>query len=685
MKDIILSKIKELAERLNRKGVIFTSADLVDELKECGIVEDSFNVVSLVWEAYHKYGNSEAIKNAFVNNRQNKSLVEEYRLWDSLDERNNDEALSILHQQSEVTENALTKLNEAIELPQTQIKEKPIVDIINKLSGTANIKKTQHEAEQLFIQYSKIVKAYEDAQNEVKNSISTFVELREHISQIYRQYAMMLVDVFGDSVTVTFPELFDFDLISYLDTQAMSSLIQLEYTTLTSSCSEMLSEVSESFKQSLQGAVVAYKGNKGKSGNKATLIVAAMNMLSHYMDTNQKAMTIKRALIDLKKASNHDKTMIVGDIGRLSLIHKNINEVLVPKAEVFLRYGEELLSDDFTNIGNALYSNEIIKGLKEQRDNLLNETKNIEQELKYIQLNIDYYKNHIIESETLLKSMKDSYEKALKNKPIKPSLIKKLLTFGQATTTYNRDIYEWRDVSFPLIERYEDLMVELRMAQEELNTLQGSHKKYIDRYNKIKNEIEALATKIKREIIVDDNLKEEILNYLKPMILLLKAGKDVIGGKIDSAVVNTIEIDRYKAQLLSSDTIDKMRMVYDKISRSKTTENVKDEKNPQQECINKCIPLIEEIVKLNLKKEEGSMAEDFYNGEFERLRQQFNPILSSINNQIETLREAMKQVNVATNNSDLKKSILNLVNIDENEIADQDWEEFLLGNKTIEI
>ncbi len=686
MKDAILLKIKDIAMELLPTGAVFSSADLADELSHLGVDGDSFNICSLVWEAFNKYDCDNAIKQVFVNNAHTKSLIEEYQLWNSLNNKNNEKALSILQCQKQATQEALTILNDMLDVPQSQSKQKGIMALIEKLSGVMGIKNVQHEAELLFTQYSRMINAYNDAQVEVKSSVSAFMELREYLAEQYRQYAMMLVDVFGDKIKVSFPELFDFEAIKYLDTQVMLDSVELEYSQLASQCSEMLADVSDSFKLSLQGAVVAYSGNKGNKSNQSALVVAAMNMMSHYIDSTHKTTMLKRSLQEMKNAANRDTAVVVGDIGRLTLIHQNINEVIIPKAELFFRYGEELLSEDFNYICKLLYGNEKIGRLKNKRDEMLAHLKELEQELKYEQTNINYYVELIAESESILKGMKKNYDRALKNKPTKPLKIKHIITFGNATKAYNRDICEWQQMSYPLIEKYVGLQVDLRIAQEEQKKLQSNYSKHQAEYQLLQNEVEAVAVEIKKTILVDENLKHEMLSYLKPMILLLKVAKDIIGYQIDSTLVEPVTFEEYKTQLLSVKTIDRINDIYNSLKKNTDNASVNSSKmSSQSDYVKQCIPIIEEYVKLNLLKEEGKMSEEFYKDEFERLRDMFAPIITNTDNQIETLREAIKGINMAVDSEELKQSIAKLASIDMEHLNSADWNEFLSGKNTIDI
>ena len=61
----ILSKIRDIAVKLNHDGAVYTRADLAYELKTCGIANDSVDVSRFICEAFSRFGN-EAIKTAFL-------------------------------------------------------------------------------------------------------------------------------------------------------------------------------------------------------------------------------------------------------------------------------------------------------------------------------------------------------------------------------------------------------------------------------------------------------------------------------------------------------------------------------------------------------------------------------------------------------------------------------------------
>ena len=141
--------------------------------------------------------------------------------------------------------------------------------------------------------------------------------------------------------------------------------------------------------------------------------------------------------------------MIEGDLGRLCVIYKSLNDVAIPQAEAFCRFAGQVLTDEWEQLVASFYDNEEIRGLKEERDVLLDKLKSTEQEMSDEEINIGYYSTRIEECRQLLDSMQTQYQEAMRTKPSKPFFLVNLLTLGASGRAYNRDIYEWNKACQP--------------------------------------------------------------------------------------------------------------------------------------------------------------------------------------------------------------------------------------------
>ena len=213
-----------------------------------------------------------------------------------------------------------------------------------------------------------------------------------------------------------------------------------------------MSSITDSFAQSLKTASQSYKAAGSKQ---IGLVLAGLNMVSHYIDAGQKTAELKQDLLTLKNSVKHDVTLIKGDMGRLFVIYKTLNDLYIPQAEAFCRFSKQVLSGEWQQLTQALYADTDIQSLKEERDEALESYKTLEREMTDEQLNIDYYTTRIEECRQLLDGMQTQYQQAQASKPEKPFFLTNLLTLGSAKQKYNRNIYDWNQACAPVISQYD--------------------------------------------------------------------------------------------------------------------------------------------------------------------------------------------------------------------------------------
>ena len=123
--------------------------------------------------------------------------------------------------------------------------------LINTVSGVEAIKRVQDEAQQIFAKYSDMTGAYSDACNTIRELVSDFSEVRQSTCEAYKKYALLLIDLFGDSIKATMPELFDFDSVQFLDVESMHQNVKLAYDGIYGKCGALIGDVSDSFTKAL--------------------------------------------------------------------------------------------------------------------------------------------------------------------------------------------------------------------------------------------------------------------------------------------------------------------------------------------------------------------------------------------------------------------------------------------------
>lgn len=715
----IYQTIRDIACQLQQNNATYTRADLAYDLQKLGISKDSIEVSMLVWEAFQHFKKDSAIKAAFYDNEKKHTLVDEYQV-DSLLEENNAALLFPLLQDKLAKGNrSLTTLEHSVTQSMSGNISQVGMNALNTIVGAQGVAKVKSEATSIFNGYSQLVGNYDDAKSQIKYLIADFVKLRGFVCDIYRQYATVLVDAFGDSVKAVSPELFDFDTIEWLDVQGMLQNVKLDYDRITNKCSLLMGDISDSFAQSLKTASASYRS----AGNKQVgLLLAGLNMVSHYLDAGQKTTELQQELLVLKNSVKHDTTLIKGDLGRLLIIYKSLNDLYIPQSEAFCRFSHQVLSGEWRQLEDALYADENIRKLKQERDKLLAEYKEVEKDMADEEMNIAYYSTHIAECNQLLGSMHTQYQQAKDSKPSKPFFLVNLFTLGASGKRYNRDIYEWNMACQPVITQFEDLQVDIKLDNDELTLQQNELKKNEQRLRVLKQELNRQNKLMMDSIKVNPSIRLKMLPHLEAIVKLLRMAREIANSKLDAKLTKTVTITRqntempeYVKQNISrftqiireNATMDNGTMLKavnytsetpvkleTNLPTSQGTEaqasQITEEELTQltatgNEAIQRTINLLESWGQLQIMQAQSAATHKEYDRELEKLQDEFWRNLADIDNKSAVLRESLRRINTAQNHEQLKEGLLSLAGKNDTILSAQEWEDFLNGNKTIEL
>lgn len=708
----IYQKIYDIASQLLKENAVYTRADLAYELQEFGIKTDSFEIGMLVWEAYKRFNDNEAIRRSFYDNEKKDPLVDEYRT-DYLIETNDIPSLFPLLQQKLTNGNhALSQLENIVTQTLREQTVSGSIGALNTLTGTQGVVKVKNEATAVFNLYSELVGNYDDAKHQIQTVTTDFVKLRGQICDTYRQYALVLTDAFGDSIKTVSPELFDFDSIEWLDVHGMLQNVKLDYDKINEKCSTLMSSITDSFAQSLKTASQSYKAAGSKQ---IGLVLAGLNMVSHYINAGQKTAELKQDLLTLKNSVKHDVTLIKGDMGRLFVIYKTLNDLYIPQAEAFCRFSKQILSGEWQRLTQALYANTDIQPLKEERDEALESYKTLEREMTDEQLNIDYYTTRIEECRQLLDGMQTQYQQAKASKPEKPFFLTNLLTLGSANQKYNRDIYDWNQACAPVISQYEEIRTDVKLDNDELEQLQRHLNENKRMHQQLKEKLRRLNREIMSKISVSPDLQMKMLPHLESMVKLLRIAREIASCKLDSKLVKTVSIARQDTELpqelkqnlqLFTNTLREHVAIDNETAKSSfyavsgeaptgseqptSSGNASEAdfaqlSDAENTAIQNTVNLLESWSRLKAMQEQSAIAHQAYDKELEKLQEAFRSNLADIDNRGIILRESLKKINTTTSEEELKKGLLSLAQKEGESFSKEDWKEFLNGTKTIEL
>ena len=533
---------------------------------------------------------------------------------------------------------------------------------------------------------------------------------------------MKLIDIYGDSIKMVSPDLFDFKRIEWLDVDEMLKYVELEYNKLTEKCAALIGEISVSFRTSLQGSLQAYKSLS--NGNKSLgLAMAGLTMLEHYMGASERANRLKSDLSVFQMSVKHDATRIKADMGRLLVICKTLNDVVIPKANVFLRYGEKLLASDLKATLDALYADETIRPLEEQRKCLLQQMKALDMEMNDHLQNIDVYTSLINDITATLESKQGSYMDAKAKKPSKPFFLVNWITFGMANKNYYRDFTEWNAVCFPLVREYESYQVDLKLDKEELESHREEQTRIKNDYAKLSCELDKVSKEIRSKIVCSDDLKLKMLKHLRDMVAMLKLGREIMESKIDEKLVHTVDIPDYReAAKLPADVEQNLSqftgMLADNLHADKdmaknlldgveayTKDHKKIEgKTAQQnkpveyseedlaqltgameQSLQKGIALFDSFAKLKALQLNGKLASVAYDKELKKHADEFKREMAKIDNKSAYLREVFKRINLAGSEEERKHAMELMSDLSGFSLSEQEFTEFINGKKQIEL
>lgn len=685
------------------------------ELKKYGIASDSSEVSKLVFDAYRYFHDNGNIAIAFVSNNSRTTLVAEYKLNDSLEQGNKEEALKIAETELALSSSALEQLKEQVELNLNLVLVKGTSKMADIVMGTNGVKDVRSKAATMFDKYTKMVEAYHYAEDSVRGNIEDFTSLRSDIGTVYRDYALKLIDIYGDSIKMVSPDLFDFKRIEWLDVDEMLKYVELEYNKLTEKCAALIGEISVSFRTSLQGSLQAYKSLS--NGNKSLgLAMAGLTMLEHYMGASERANRLKSDLSVFQTSVKHDATRIKADMGRLLVICKTLNDVVIPKANVFLRYGEKLLASDLKATLDALYADETIRPLEEQRKCLLQQMKALDMEMNDHLQNIDVYTSLINDITATLESKQGSYMEAKAKKPSKPFFLVNWITFGMANKNYYRDFAEWNAVCFPLVREYESYQVDLKLDKEELESHREEQTRIKNEYAKLSSELDKVSKEIRSKIVCSDDLKLKMLKHLRDMVAMLKLGREIMESKIDEKLVHAVDIPDYRevaklpadveqnlslftgilADNLHADkdmaknlldgvevyTKDHKKIEGKTAQQNKTVEYSEEDltqvTGAMEQSLQKGIALFDSFAKLKAQQLSGSLASAAYDKELKKHADEFKREMAKIDNKSAYLREVFKRINLAGSEEERKQAMELMSDLSGFSLSEQEFTEFIM-------
>lgn len=702
--------IREIAAKVCKDGETFLRADLAYELKQCGINADSIDVSRLAMEAYHYFNNDKNIERAFVTNDGRMALVDEYRMADMLDKGHTDDAIALARKELDKTSMTLTRLQRDIETNIEVAVAKTASNMMDVVTGVDGAKAVRAEASTLFDRYARMVGTYHEGEDTVRRNIADFTTLRTDIGASYQEFAMQLIDIYGDAIKMVAPNLFDFSKVQFLDVDSMLKHTELEYNRISDTCSALISEISDSFQASLQSSAAAYR-SAGKGNRTLGLAMAGLGLLSHYMNAGERTVKLRSDLTTFQTSVKRDATRIKADLGRLLVIYKTLNDVVIPKADIYMRYAAKLMSSDVKAITDAMYDNADIQPLEAKRRSLIAQMRALDGEINDHLQNIDVYQSLVSDLTQTLDSKGQAYRDALARKPSKPFFLINILTLGHANKTYARNYAEWDAVSYPLVREYESNQVDLKLDKDEL----ASHKDDVaakqQEMQAVKEKLDEVNRDIRSKVNASAEVQMKMLPHLRSAIAMLRLGREIMESKLDKRLMGTVEIpDFTQTEKLPVDIENNLSMFTSTLAdhlhadsgmavallngiddyrvtreddRHYSDEDVAQVAGASEQALQQGISLLDSALRLKAHQLNGRLAGAAYDEAFDKIATDFRKQIKGIDDKSAFVREVMRRANLAKNDDERKQAILMLSELGGQSLSEQDFKDFINGKKQI--
>ena len=697
---LILNKIQELADSLAAENSTFTRSDvaweLQDDLASVGISGDSPEISRLVWECYQKT-KDEAVAKCFLTNSRCYTLVEEFTVPALVEAGDIDSVFGTINKNLAKSDNVLAALKDMLENGVNLSLVDVASSLINTVAGVEAIKRVQDEVQQIFANYSDMTGAYGDARSTIRELVANFSELRQSTCEKYKKYALSLIDLFGDGIKSTMPELFNFDAVQFLDVEAMQQTAKLAYDGIYGKCGALLGDVTESFQNALSRSASQFSIQKDRS---VGLVLAGINMISHYVKTGQKTTALHRDFAELRGSIVNDIAAIRTDEVRLMEIYKLLNDVMVPEAELFARNCDKVFDKEFNSLVDTIYNTPEARSLKQERDEVLREMHILERRINDANISINYYKDHIASNQETLASLKDNYVWAQENKPEPPAAFVNLLLLGVTQRKYERDIYEWEKSCKPVVDHYEGLAVDIRVDSDEIERRTKAIADDTLRYNELKIRQIDLTKRLSALVNSTPETKRQAAQHLEDIIKLLHLAKKITEGKLNDNLMQVARVKKLDDVKVPENITNAVRNFRDSITKDikfteKTARALTNDKVSQDaianivvqgdEILQEGIGLCNDLAQLKAMKIKQKLSQEMYDREFAKIKEAFAERMKAIDNRADFIQQTARKINTAADHDSLKKALIELAGDYATGMTPQDWEDFLEGKKTIEI
>ena len=670
----LINKIQALATKACNEGKILYRANLASKLAPFGVNCDSQKVADLVSEAWEALGKPDEIVRAFVSNDGRNALVEAQRLPQMLRDGDVDGVESFIRHSLNFAHDSLGILDDKL-YAEVQSVMASAISLKNKIMGSGEVEQYKREIANLFERYTVIVEAYRNSQAYVRGAIDDFITLRGDIISTYHEFAMRLVDIFGDSLKAIGPNLFDFESVQWLDVDSKLDSVSLEYASLSERCGTLMGEISDSFK----GMIRAVSSSLGGSKGRMDLLMAGGAILDHYLTAKEKANKMGVEVEAFRTSVENDSNLIKADKGRLLAIYTTLNNLFVPKAMTFLRFAGQLMEQDVNSIISSLYDNPQVRPLEEERRLIVNELRRVDALIVDHEQQIDLYSSMIDELDYSLKSQRSQYVMARAEEPQSPWWLFNILTLGKLQSDYGRKFKDWYETYGAFVRQFDKGCHLQRFYGRYICDQCDAVEKLSVKRRKLVKALNDRSISIRGLISASPEAKQRLLGNLRPLVAMLRLGREIAESKLDPELINTAEVFVEPQTAYGLQLTPELEEGVEKFKQSL------EQKGPWGHIVASGISLAQSFAQLNAAKRQGEIDRKNYDQECEKIREKLRTYLAQVDDKSEFLREVMRKANLADTPEERKDALMLMSEVGGLKLSDDEFEDFLSGKHQIEL
>ncbi|WP_185216203.1 hypothetical protein [Sphingobacterium mizutaii] len=542
----------------------YTRSDIVEYLNSSNLLQKRLYEDSSFMQAYQSYYKTLSIykkKNAdkyFVNNFISKPLSQDGSLivaeqsltFDTV--KNSAESLKVLGEminlsfEDEIRETLdIFKNNfEKIELPK---------ESWFSITGASNVKKFTQRATEVYSIYTNILEEYHFAKFSILQSINEYSQLRIQLSFDREDLICVLKDVYGEKIYDSYPQLFNFNQIEWLDVENMFNdldtqfeKIQGKYDAFLDQADKNLQKVKDQLDSSLSNVVdkmVYSKLNQKHIGKEVGKV--AMKVLENISNTRslskEKYLEIKKDIEFMKLSFAPDYQKILVDLGRLFEVYTNIREVFIPLAECYGSYFNNILGGELKSLLNKYGEFKQSPVFKERERLVLSRRANELDVLEHHKSIGNLEKLLDDERAYLENEVKPLYEMLLNIQPTKPGMISKILSLGLNTAVYDHVFAKWSTFFEPYEAEFNSSTNEIEKLKKDISYYKGRIVDLEKENVNIAKSIEGFSEEVK-EYFKENNM-DAVLTDINPANIntVLKISKDILEKGLRNNLLNPAE------------------------------------------------------------------------------------------------------------------------------------------------